>query len=81
MGAGWKEAGEVLSAGAPADSPGTFQGSETTLYIFLVDSQYYALDEIHALGLERWCNSERWMLVQRNQVGFPALTWWLTTIC
>lgn len=28
MGAGCKEAGEVLSTGAPADSPGTFQAAK-----------------------------------------------------
>lgn len=55
-GAGWKEAGEVS-----ADSPGTFQDSETTLYIRLLDSRYYALDKTHVMGLGE-CTSELRML-------------------
>jgi len=33
-------------------------------------------------GLERWLSSERyWLLFQRTQVQFPALTGWLMTMC
>jgi hypothetical protein len=33
------------------------------------------------VGLERWLSCERhWLLFQRTQVQFPALTGWLITI-